>query len=29
VPPKGQHWRLSSVKDLDPAWARYLGEGAA
>ena len=30
VPPKGQHWRLlSSVKDLDPSWVRYLGEGAA
>lgn len=30
LPPKGQHWRLlSSVKELDPAWARYLGEGAA
>ncbi|MGV0835100.1 HNH endonuclease [Mycolicibacterium thermoresistibile] len=31
VPPKGQHWRLlSTVKELDPAWARYLGgEGAA
>lgn len=30
VPPKGQHWRLlSSVKELDPAWTRYLGEGAA
>ena len=30
VPPKGQHWRLlSSVKELDPAWVRYLGEGAA
>jgi 5-methylcytosine-specific restriction endonuclease McrA len=28
--PKGQHWRLlSSVKELDPAWMRYLGEGAA
>ena len=28
--PKGQHWRLiSSVKELDPSWARYLGEGAA
>ena len=28
--PKGQHWRLlSTVKDLDPSWARYLGEGAA
>ena len=27
VPPKGQHWRLlSSVKELDPAWVRYLGE---
>lgn len=31
LPPKGQHWRLlSTVKELDPAWARYLGgEGAA
>ncbi|WP_319450945.1 MULTISPECIES: HNH endonuclease [unclassified Mycobacterium] len=30
LPPKGQHWRLlSSVKELDPAWMRYLGEGAA
>ncbi|MCH9667739.1 MAG: HNH endonuclease [Actinomycetia bacterium] len=30
VPPKGQHWRLlSSIKEIDPAWARYLGEGAA
>lgn len=30
VPPKGQHWRLlATVKDLDPAWVRYLGEGAA
>jgi 5-methylcytosine-specific restriction endonuclease McrA len=30
VPPKGQHWRLlSAVKELDPAWVRYLGEGAA
>jgi 5-methylcytosine-specific restriction endonuclease McrA len=30
TPPKGQHWRLlSTVKDLDPAWVRYLGEGAA
>ena len=28
--PKGQHWRLlSTVKELDPAWMRYLGEGAA
>jgi 5-methylcytosine-specific restriction endonuclease McrA len=28
--PKGQHWRLlSTVKELDPAWARYLDEGAA
>ncbi|OHU90250.1 HNH endonuclease [Mycobacterium talmoniae] len=28
--PTGQHWRLlSSVKELDPSWARYLGEGAA
>lgn len=30
VPPKGQHWRLlSTVKELDPSWMRYLGEGAA
>lgn len=30
LPPKGQHWRLlSTVKELDPAWVRYLGEGAA
>jgi 5-methylcytosine-specific restriction endonuclease McrA len=30
TPPKGRHWRLlSSVKELDPAWERYLGEGAA
>jgi 5-methylcytosine-specific restriction endonuclease McrA len=30
TPPTGQHWRLlSTLKDLDPAWARYLGEGAA
>jgi 5-methylcytosine-specific restriction endonuclease McrA len=30
LPPKGQHWRLlSSIKELDPAWERYLGEGAA
>jgi len=30
MPPKGQHWRLlSTVKELDPSWARYLGEGAA
>ena len=28
--PKGQHWRLlCSVKELDPEWVRYLGEGAA
>jgi 5-methylcytosine-specific restriction endonuclease McrA len=28
--PKGQHWRLlSTVKELDPAWIRYLDEGAA
>jgi hypothetical protein len=28
--PKGQHWRLlSTVKELDPSWARYLDEGAA
>jgi 5-methylcytosine-specific restriction endonuclease McrA len=30
VPPKGQHWRLlATTKELDPAWLRYLGEGAA
>ncbi|KQH79320.1 hypothetical protein AO501_14825 [Mycobacterium gordonae] len=30
LPPTGQHWRLlSTVKELDPSWARYLGEGAA
>jgi 5-methylcytosine-specific restriction endonuclease McrA len=30
VPPTGQHWRLlSTVKEMDPSWARYLGEGAA
>ena len=30
TPPRGQHWRLlSSLTELDPAWARYLGEGAA
>lgn len=30
LPPKGQHWRLlSTIKELDPAWMRYLGEGAA
>ncbi len=30
TPPKGQHWRLlSTVKELDPVWVRYLGEGAA
>jgi 5-methylcytosine-specific restriction endonuclease McrA len=30
MPPKGQHWRLlSTVKELDPSWTRYLGEGAA
>jgi 5-methylcytosine-specific restriction endonuclease McrA len=29
VPPKGQHWRLLSSKELHPAWVRYLGEGAA
>ncbi len=28
--PKGQHWRLLAViKELDPVWVRYLGEGAA
>jgi 5-methylcytosine-specific restriction endonuclease McrA len=28
--PKGHHWRLlSTVKELDPSWAQYLGEGAA
>jgi 5-methylcytosine-specific restriction endonuclease McrA len=30
VPPKGEHWRLlSTIKELDPSWTRYLGEGAA
>lgn len=30
LPPKGQHWRLlATVKELDPSWVRYLGEGAA
>ena len=30
MPPKGQHWRLlATIKELDPAWFRYLGEGAA
>jgi 5-methylcytosine-specific restriction endonuclease McrA len=30
VPPTGQHWRLlSTVKEMDPSWARYLDEGAA
>jgi 5-methylcytosine-specific restriction endonuclease McrA len=30
LPPKGQHWRLlCTIKELDPAWVRYLGEGAA
>ena len=30
TPPKGQHWRLlCTVKELDPAWVRYLDEGAA
>lgn len=30
VPPKGQHWRLlATVKDLDPVWLHYLGEGSA
>lgn len=30
MPPKGQHWRLlCTIKELDPAWVRYLGEGAA
>jgi len=28
--PKGQHWRLlCTIKELDPMWMRYLGEGAA
>lgn len=28
--PQGRHWRLLAViTDLDPVWARYLGEGAA
>ena len=30
LPPKGQHWRLlAGIKELDPMWMRYLGEGAA
>lgn len=30
TPPRGRHWRLlSTVKELDPCWAQYLGEGAA
>ena len=30
VQPAGQHWRLLAVlTELDPVWARYLGEGAA
>jgi 5-methylcytosine-specific restriction endonuclease McrA len=30
TPPKGEHWRLLViVKELDPVWMRYLGEGAA
>ena len=30
VPPKGPHWRLlASIKELDPTWLPYLGEGAA
>ncbi|MCB1264806.1 MAG: HNH endonuclease [Mycobacterium sp.] len=30
TPPKGRHWRLlSTIKELDPVWVRYLGEGAA
>lgn len=29
-PPQGQQWRLlGSIKELDPAWARYLGEAVA
>jgi 5-methylcytosine-specific restriction endonuclease McrA len=30
LPPRGRHWQLlSTVKELDPCWAQYLGEGAA
>lgn len=30
APPKGPHWRLiASMKELDPTWLPYLGEGAA
>ncbi|MBY0443160.1 MAG: HNH endonuclease [Mycobacteriaceae bacterium] len=29
-PPTGPHWQLlARVKELDPSWERYLGEGAA
>ena len=30
IVPKGGHWRLlASVKEIDPAWERYLDAGAA
>ncbi|MGV9712290.1 HNH endonuclease [Gordonia sp. NPDC003424] len=30
TPPKGRHWRLlATVKEIDPAWSQYIGEGAA
>ena len=30
LPPSGRHWRLlSTITDLDPAWLRYLDDGAA
>lgn len=30
APPTGRHWRLlSTLKDLDPTWTRYLGGEAA
>ena len=29
-PPTGPHWQLiAKVKEVDPSWERYLGEGAA
>lgn len=28
--PKGRHWRLlATIKDIDPAWLRYIDAGAA